>query len=346
MTFRGAVIGCGFFAQNHLAAWSEIDDVQLVAVCDRDVERARASAEAHGVPRFYTDAAEMLAREALDFVDIATTSDSHRALVELVAPHCRVVICQKPIADSYADARAMVETAEAAGATLMIHENFRWQKPYREIARRIADGEIGTPRFARITFRHGFDNYVNQPYLKHIERFALMDMGLHLFDLARHLVGEVHTVSCRTQRRNPEVRGEDAFTVLLGHADGAASVLDCSYHSVIDPEPFPQTTAWIEGDDGTLSLGADYGLKRHRRGGGEEASFEPVAPAWGGRPWHGIQESVLAFQRHVVEVLNGRAEPQPSGRHNLTTLALVLASYDSADRDATIDMAAWVAAQR
>jgi predicted dehydrogenase len=346
VTFRGALIGCGFFAQNQVAAWSESDDVQLVAVCDRDAERARAAATAYGVPRAYTDAADLLARERLDFVDIATTSDSHRALVELAAPHCRVVICQKPIADTYADARAMVDAAEAAGAILMIHENFRWQKPYREMARRIAAGEIGRPRFARVSFRHGVDNYVNQPYLKRLERFALMDLGLHLFDLARHLVGEVRTVSCRTQRRNPEVRGEDAFAALLGHADGAVSVLDCSYQSVIHPEPFPQTTAWIEGDEGTLSLTADYRLKRHGRDGSEETSFEPAVPTWGARPWHGIHESVQAFQRHAVEVLSGRAAPQPSGRHNLTTLALALAAYDSMERDATIDMGAWIAAQR
>jgi predicted dehydrogenase len=64
----------------------------------------------------------MLAQEQLDFVDIATTSDSHRALVELAAPRCRVVISQKPIADSDTDARAMEEAAEAAGATLQVAE--------------------------------------------------------------------------------------------------------------------------------------------------------------------------------------------------------------------------------
>lgn len=345
MTFRGAVIGCGFFAQNHLAAWSELADVELVAVCDNAVERAEAAARNHGIPRVYSDAAELLAHETLDFVDIATTLETHRQLVELAAPRCSVVICQKPIAASYGDALTMVEVAERASASLLIHENFRWQKPYREMARRIAAGHIGVPRFARISFRHGVDNYANQPYLKHIERFALMDMGLHLFDLARHLVGDVRTVSCHTQRRNPEVRGEDAFTALLEHVDGAVTVLDCSYHSIIDPEPFPQTTAWIEGDHGTLSLTADYRLKRHGRGSAEEVSVEPDVPAWGSRPWHGIHESVRVFQEHVVDVLARRAAPQPSGRHNLMTLALALASYESADSDRTIDLAAWIASQ-
>ena len=66
-------------------------------------------------------------------------------------------------------------------------------------------------------------------------------------------------------------------------------------------------------------------------------------PAWGARPWHAVQDSVAAFEAHVVDVLAGRDEPQPSGRHNLGTLALTLAAYRSAARDETVDMAAFVA---
>jgi D-apiose dehydrogenase len=71
----------------------------------------------------------MLAAEKLDFVDIITTVESHRPLVELAAGHGLPVICQKPFALDMADARAMVEACERAGVPLMVHENFRWQSP-------------------------------------------------------------------------------------------------------------------------------------------------------------------------------------------------------------------------
>ena len=74
---RVGLIGCGFFAENHLAAWSSMDDVVLAAVCDLDLEKARSAAERHKAGAYYGDAAEMLARERLDFVDIATTMESH-----------------------------------------------------------------------------------------------------------------------------------------------------------------------------------------------------------------------------------------------------------------------------
>lgn len=170
MIHRGALIGCGFFANNHLHGWADIDSAKIVAVCDRDEAKARAAAQRFGIAGVYTDAAAMLTIEHLDFVDIVTTSPSHSALVELAAPHVKLIICQKPIADTLAEAITMVAACDKVGIPLVIHENFRWQRPFRDIARRIASNEIGKVHFARFSFRHGYDIYQNQPYLAEIER--------------------------------------------------------------------------------------------------------------------------------------------------------------------------------
>jgi D-apiose dehydrogenase len=80
-----------------------------------------------------------------------------------------------------------------------------------------------------------------------------------------------------------------------------------------------------------------------RDGGAREIDGDPPVPAWGARPWHLVQDSVAAFEAHVVDVLRGEAEPQPLGRHNLDTLALALAAYRSAARDEVVDMDRFVA---
>ena len=67
------VIGCGFFAQNHLAAWQAIKEISSVIVCDQQVELAEAAKTQFGVLQVYDEAEEMLANEDLDFVDIVTT---------------------------------------------------------------------------------------------------------------------------------------------------------------------------------------------------------------------------------------------------------------------------------
>ncbi len=338
---NGALIGCGFFARNHMHAWADLAGANIVAVCDRDAAKAAAMARDFNIPRHYTDAATMLRAEKLDFVDVATTADSHRALVELVCQHGLPAICQKPFANTMADAKAMVAAAKAANVLLFVHENFRWQKPFIVMKQMLDAGDIGAPHFARFSFRHSFDIYSNQPYLAQGDRLALMDMGLHLYDLARHFLGDVAQLACTTQRLNPIVKGEDAFTALMTHENGATSICDASLFSHINPNPFPQTVAWLEGRSGTLALDTDFTLTHHHKGTRTTLNTEPDIPAWGEKPWHAVQDSVVNFQRHVIAALHGEISPQPSGADNLKTLALALASYESAALGRTIDMKLW-----
>jgi predicted dehydrogenase len=341
-THRGVLIGCGFFARNHMHGWAQAPDARIVAVCDLDRGKAEAFAREFGVPAVHTDAAAMLAAEAPDFVDVATTVASHRPLVTLAAGHARLVICQKPFAETLADARAMVSRCEEAGTALLVHENFRWQRPFRALKEALP--AIGRPHFLRLSFRHGFDVYANQPYLAEIADLALTDVGLHLFDLARFLIGDVASVHCRAQRLNPRVTGEDAFLASLEHVCGAVSSVECSFFTTRSPEPFPETLALVEGDAGTLELVQGYRLRLHTRAGVEERhvgerDVEPPTPRWGEKPWHAVQDSVAALEAHAIDVLEGRAAPQPSGAHNLETLAVTFAAIRSARTGRAIDVA-------
>ena len=333
---RGALIGCGFFAANHLHAWREIEDAEIVALCDTDAGRLAATGAAFGIARRHTDVARLFAEERLDFVDIATTVGSHRTLVELAARHRVPAICQKPFAATLADARAMVEASAKAGVALMVHENFRWQSPIRTIRGVIDAGRIGAPFWGRISFRSAYDVYSGQPYLARGARFIIEDLGIHLLDVARFLLGEVISVSAHTRRVNPAIRGEDVATMLLGHEGEAISVVDASYATRLAREPFPETLIEIDGTAGSLRLAEDYRLTITDREGMTTMDAAPPMLSWAARPWHVIQESVLAIERHWVEQLRQGREPATSGRDNLRTLALVEASYESAACGQTI----------
>ncbi|NBE08941.1 Gfo/Idh/MocA family protein [Paragemmobacter ruber] len=338
MAYRGVLIGCGFFARNHMAAWADIADVDIVAVIDRDPARAEAYARDFGIPRWGSDAEALLAEVRPVFVDIATTVASHRALVELAARHARLVICQKPFAETLEDATAMVAACAAQGVQLAVHENFRWQRPIREVKALLDQGAIGTPRWLRLSFRHGYDIYANQPYLAEVRDLALTDIGLHLFDMVRHLMGDAVRLSCEVQRRNPQVAGFDAFHAVLRHGSGAVSSVECSFHSQRSPDPFPQSLLVVEGDSGTIEVTEGFRLRLHRPGGVEERDVEPPCPVWGARPWHLIQESVAAFQAQLPAALSGGAEMEPSGAHNLQTLAMVIAAIRAGDTGETVTL--------
>ncbi|MBB3949045.1 Gfo/Idh/MocA family protein [Aureimonas jatrophae] len=327
---RGALIGCGFFARNQMNAWRDLPGVRIVALCDRDAGRLQAMGEDFGVPARFTDAEAMLRETRPDFVDIATTAPSHRALVELAASLGIPAICQKPFAPTMADARAMVAACERAGVPLMVHENFRWQSPIRRLRAVLDEGTIGTPFFGRVSFRSAFDVYSGQPYLAEGERFIVEDLGIHALDIARFLFGDATAITTRMARVNPLIRGEDVATMLLDHAAGLHSVVDCSYATRLEEELFPQTLVEIDGALGSIRLGPGYRLSVTDAAGTRHEDLSPPLLAWASRPWHNIQESVLLIQRHWLETLRDGREPDTSGRDNLQTLALVEAAYQGA----------------
>ena len=104
-----AVIGCGFFATNHILSWSNFKDVDLVGVCDLDEEKAiNASNISKGTP-YFTDAELMLKEVRPDVVDIITTAPSHYHLAKLAASLNISAIIQKPMAPSLEEATKIVD---------------------------------------------------------------------------------------------------------------------------------------------------------------------------------------------------------------------------------------------
>jgi predicted dehydrogenase len=327
---RLGVIGCGFFAENHLNAWSRMDGVELVAVCDLDAVKARSAAQRFGAAKSYMSAEAMLDGEELDFVDIATTMASHQALVGLAAKRGLPTIVQKPLAPDWETCRAIVGTTRAAGIPFMVHENTRFLTPVRRAKAVIDSGAIGTPNWARVSFRTGHDIYGKQPYLARETHFVILDLGVHMLDVARYLMGEASSLYCQSQSIKLGIAGEDKATILLRHAGGATSLVEASYASPSSPDPFPQLLLQIEGSRGSLRI--DPGYRMTVLGAGE-ATVEDVSPGmlpWSTPPWHGTQESVQRIQEQFVRCLRDGSTPETSGEDSLKTYGLVFGAYQSA----------------
>jgi D-apiose dehydrogenase len=327
---KGALIGCGFFAVNQMHGWRDAEGAEMVAICDSNPERLKIVGDQFCINCRFADAAEMFAGGGFDFVDIATTVQSHLPLVMMAAAHGIPVICQKPFALNIADAKTMVEACRKDGVPLMVHENFRFQSPIQAVHKALNSGEIGEAFWGRFSFRSGYDVFSGQPYLASGKRFIIEDLGIHVLDIARCVLGDVKSLTARTKRVNPVIAGEDVATMLLDHDSGATSVVDCSYATKLSTEPFPETLIELDGTLGTIRLHQGYRLEVNGKNGHRIENVSPQLLPWASRPWHNIQESVLAIQRHWIACLKTRQEPATSGADNLKTFALVEAAYQSA----------------
>jgi D-apiose dehydrogenase len=333
MALRFAMLGAGFWAKYQLAAWQEVPGVRCVAICDRVREKAEWLASEFRVPRVSDDAEDLLRTEQLDFVDIVTDVGTHSRFVMLAAKHKIPAICQKPLATSLVEAQEMVEACERAGVPLFIHENFRWQRPLRELKQILESDAIGRPFRARIDMISGFPVFKNQPFLRELEQFILTDLGTHLLDVARFMFGEAGSLYCQTQRVHADIRGEDVATIVTFHpAAGTTVTCNLAYAgNYLERECFPQTLAFIEGTEGSVELAPDYWIRTTTAQGTHAERFPPKPYPWVDPAYAVVQSSMVECHRDLLRGIEDRSyTPETTAADNLKTLRLVFDAYESA----------------
>jgi len=333
---RFAVLGAGFWTRFQLAGWREVGGARCVAICNRTRPKAEALAREFEIPAVYDDADRLLRREKPDFVDVVTDPSTHARFVLLAAEHRVPVVCQKPMAPSLDEAEGMVAACRAAGVPFLVHENWRWQAPIREVKRDLEAGRLGWPFRARLQFSSSFPVFENQPFLRELDEFILADVGCHVLDVARFLFGEAETVACHVDRIHPDIRGEDVATVLLRTASGVTVTVELSYASRLEHERFPETFITVEGDGGSLVLGPGCEIRVTRPSGTESRRAAPPHYAWADPAYDLVHASIVPCTRDLLRALRGEGAAETSAEDNLKTVRLVAACYESARSGRTV----------
>lgn len=343
-SLHGALLGCGHIAPFHLRAWEQIEGVEIVALANRTVSKAEACAREFGIPlkHIYSDYRELLEKEDIDFVDIATAPHIHRPQVEAAAAHGRHVLCQKPFAPTLNDAQAMMAACERAGVLFSINENWRWRSWYREFKCLLNEGMVGRPRYMRIARHSNFalplpDGsrhlvFIEQSYMAEMDNLILYEWGIHLIDIMRFLFGKVISVYARIDRTSPLYKGDDRALVTLDMGS-VTGLIDISWSTVKTAKRHSLLEhVTLEGDEGTVELLPDEGdiLRVTTR------SDTWQRPAFDVTPEDAYQASYTAAQRHFAECLREGRVPETVASDNFETLAATMAAYESAAKNQVI----------
>jgi D-apiose dehydrogenase len=207
---------------------------KVVAIADPVAEARNRRAEAYAIPAVYANAAEMLEREQLDAVDVASPRETHVAICELAAARGLAILCQKPLAPNLLKAQTLVRNLPA-GIRLMVHENWRFRPHYRLIARWLNEGHIGKVRQAAMTILTSgllpdaegrLPAVERQPFFATLDRLLLMEVMIHHVDTLRFLLGPLELEGASLGHSCPGVRGEDRATLLMSSPSGTAVVLN------------------------------------------------------------------------------------------------------------------------
>jgi len=234
------VVGTGFGCRVHVPALRAAG-FDVVGLVGTDAERTARRAEANGITQAFTNLDDAIRKTGAVAVTIATPPQTHAALTLTALSHRCHVICEKPMANSAEEARTMLHAAERAGVTHLIGNQFRWQPERVIVARALARGLIGEPRF--LTLINYMPN-VAAPEAK-MPRWWFDEAagggwlgahGSHIVDQVRTWLGEFASlsaalplVSARDSVGEKPVSGkniaEDSYVLRFRLANGTQGVL-------------------------------------------------------------------------------------------------------------------------
>ena len=187
---RVGIIGTGGISQSHTEGYQRIPNVELVACCDINEEKVKQYAEKYGFARWYTDCHEMMAKEELDCVSVCTWNSAHMECTIAALDGGANVICEKPMAMNAAEAQKMKEAADRNGKLLQVGFVRRFGLDADTFFKFKNEGMVGDVYYAKAQYlrRSGCPG----GWFKD-KAFSgggpLIDLGVHVIDLARYLAG-------------------------------------------------------------------------------------------------------------------------------------------------------------
>ncbi len=217
---------------------------KLVGIAGRDEQAVAEAARRYGYDGYYTDWRAMLDNDDIQLFDNGGPNDTHADPCILAAERGKHILCEKPLARTADEAQGMMEAVQKAGVKNMVAFNYRFVPAIRQIRKLVDSGLLGKIyHFRAVYLQEWVMAHYELPMIWRLQKSvagsgALGDLGAHIIDLARYLVGEVKSVSGMTRTFIEErpwddgtmgrVDVDDAFTALLEFDGGAIGTVEAS----------------------------------------------------------------------------------------------------------------------
>jgi 1,5-anhydro-D-fructose reductase (1,5-anhydro-D-mannitol-forming) len=330
-TLRWGLIGASTIAAQHMIGAIRANGGEVTAVMSASADRAARFAADHGIARSTQRLADLLGADDVDVVYISTTNELHRDQVFAAAAAAKHVLCEKPLALTLDDARAMVARCRERGVVMGTNHHLRNAATHRAMREAITAGRIGRPLFARV-----FHAVYLPPHLQgwRIERpeaggGVILDITVHDADTLRFVLDdEPVAVSAMTSQAGMGREGlEDGVMGVIRFASGLTAQLHDAFTT-----RYATTGFEVHGDEGSL-IGTDCMTQMPKgdillRSKDGETQL-PIAHE------NLYARSVRLFQ----EAVTGRGSPAATGEDGIKSLSVALATREAArtGRETAID---------
>ena len=330
-----AILGCGRISYKHIEALiNNKEEAQLVAVCDiiedKAKERKKQYEEAieNTDVKVYTDYLEMLGKEDIDVVSIATESGYHAKLAIDCMNHGIHVLVEKPMALSVADADKMIATAKKNNKKICIAHQNRFNPPIQKLRKAIEEGRFGKiiNGTARILWTRD-DNYYKQASwrgTRALDGGTLMNQCIHNIDLLQWMMGsEVERVHCERDTFLRNIEMEDFGAILIRFKNGSIGIVEGS--ACVYPKNLEETLS-IFGEKGTVVIGGLAVNEIKTWQFADERDYDKIDESAEVDNVYGKGHTPL--YKNFIDAINTNTEPLINGKEGKKAMEIILKAYD------------------
>lgn len=337
-TWKVILAGCGGISRAWLDALKNLPHVEIVGLVDINREAAQKRAQEYGLKTalLSNDLADVLKRTNPDVVFDCTIPEAHYTVTLTALSHGCHVLGEKPLADTMAHAREMVEAAQKAGKIFAVIQNRRYDANIRRVRQLIEAGRIGeiTTLYSDFFIGAHFGGFRDR--MRHV---LLLDMAIHTFDAARFLSGaDPLTAYCHEWNPAGSWYDFDASADAIFEMSGG---IHYGYHGSWCAEGLNTSwnAAWrIIGTRGSILWDGEeiIRVQKVKKTGGFFSEWEEVEPP----PWNSTEKTGghAGQIRDFFECLEGNRLPETICTDNIKSLAMVFSAIESAETGRRVEI--------
>ncbi|QPC84151.1 Gfo/Idh/MocA family oxidoreductase [Phototrophicus methaneseepsis] len=227
-TLKVGVIGVGGIARVHMPGWAESPHAEVIAGADVNQEAVETWGNLWGVPIRTTSSAELINDPAIDIIDICTPNSYHAPLAIAALEAGKHVICEKPLAATPDEIKAMIAARDKSGKLLMTAQHFRFRGTSKALKAEIDTGVLGDIYHARSWMLRRIAIPARPGFLmkEHSSGGATIDIGVHILDLTLWMMGNPKPVSVSGVARTEIAKIPGAFSAWDNYREVPSDVMD------------------------------------------------------------------------------------------------------------------------
>lgn len=332
------IIGCGFIAKKHATAIEAIEGAKLIAVSDKIPENMDFYKNEYGAET-YEDSSEMLKRDDIDVVSICTPTGLHALLAIQAAEAGKHIILEKPIAMKLEEADEIIQACKDNNVKLSVVHPNRYRPVVKELKEIIDSGVLGKISHANalVNWNRNQAYYDQSPWrgTKAGDGGALMNQAIHNLDLLLWFMGDVKEVFSMEATRLRDIEAEDVSNGLVKFESGALGVIQAS--TTVYPKNFEESIT-IFGENGTVKIGGQNALYfeqldiKDMKDENRNKITQLIKEEPWGKPGH---QHII---ENMMEAIKSDSEPAINGEEARRSLELVLAMYESAEKQEKVEL--------